>query len=130
MICQVAFLSVRKEHNCKCNFGRTPRGYVFPLMRSPGIIFLTGPSISGIIRTQVLIEGWYQYQNLMNINIKTRKTLTSLSSKSRVHNPFSSFLILSHPIRPYLILSNPIRSYPILSNPIWSYPILSKYLTK
>ena len=31
------------------------------------------PSTAGIIRTQVLIEGWYYYQNFINLDIETRK---------------------------------------------------------
>ena len=41
--------------------------------KTRGYYFFTRPSTAGIIRTRVLIEGWYYYQDLMNIDIKTRK---------------------------------------------------------
>ena len=41
--------------------------------KTRGYYFFTRPSTAGIIRTRVLIEGWY-YQDLMNIDIKTRKS--------------------------------------------------------
>ena len=39
--------------------------------KTRGYYFFTRPSTAGIIRTRVLIEGWYYYQDLMNIEIKT-----------------------------------------------------------
>ena len=41
--------------------------------KTRGYYFFTGPSNAGIIRTRVLIEGWYYYQDLLIIDIKTRK---------------------------------------------------------
>ena len=41
--------------------------------KTRGYYFFTRPSTAGIIRTLVLIEGWYYYQGLMYSVIKTRK---------------------------------------------------------
>ena len=41
-----------------------------------------GSSTAGIIRTQVLIEGWYYYQKFINLDIKTRKFWFSIQKKS------------------------------------------------
>ena len=43
-----------------------------------GYYFFAEPSTAGIIRTRVLIEGWYYYQNFIN-----PQTLKTLLSKSR-----------------------------------------------
>ena len=35
--------------------------------------FFRRPSTAGIVRTRVLIEGWYYYQTFINLDINTRK---------------------------------------------------------
>ena len=49
------------------------RRYSISSYKTRGYYFFTRPSTAGIIRTRVLIEGWYYYQDVMNIDIKTSK---------------------------------------------------------
>ena len=48
--------------------------------KTRGYYFFTRPSTAGIIRTRVLIQGWYYYQKFINLDIKTRKI-------NQFHNP-------------------------------------------
>ena len=41
--------------------------------KTRGHYFLTRLSNASIIRTRVLIKGWYYYQTFINLDIKTRK---------------------------------------------------------
>ena len=61
-------------------FEYCPRGYI-----EGGYYFFTRPSTAGIIRTRVLIEGWYYYEKFINLDIKTRKSWRHYQNRAFLH---------------------------------------------
>ena len=67
-----AFFYHLPTSSCPRSFWTTP--YRISSNKTRRYYFFIGASTAGIIRTRVLIEGWYYYQDLMNIVLILKST--------------------------------------------------------